>query len=1017
MSGPWTIPVLADGLAGIVAVVLGLMIVVEPASAQTGDLTALNNRINELARAGKYAEATPLAEKMLGLARAQEGEDSPDTAASLGWLAELYEDQGRYSEAEPLMKSSLAIAEKALGPEDPSLGRARNNLAELYEAQGRYTDAEPLMKRALAITEKALGPEHPDVGACLDNLAALYVAQARYTDAEPLYKRALDIVEKALPVGHPDIARSLGSLAELYEDQGRYDEAEPLMKEALGISEKALGPEHPTVGIRLNNLAELYVAQVRYSEAEPLMERSLAIGEKALGREHPDVGMRLSNLAALYFEQRRYGEAEPLMKSSLAIAEKTLGPEHPTVGIRLSNLAELYDEQGRYGEAETLLNRALAIDEKVLGPEHPSTGIHLSNLSGLHWEEHKWDLAFAQARRATDIYVHQVRTQSSAAEKERTRDGSRREPAENRLAFQWLIKAAWPLSEEKPDRRAELNEAAFAAAQWANLSSAGAALVQMAARFAKGQGPLADRVRELQILNDEAAGLDRRLIAAVSSPPELRSPQDEQTLRTRLADIDGRLKDLNGRLEQDFPDYANLANPEPLSLAETQAILFPNEALIEFTFAGDDGFAWMVTKTDTPRWVRLANAGKAVPDEVQALRCGLDSAAWRGDGEARCKKLLSVTFTRQDADAGKPLPFNFNIAYDLYKGLFGEFEQLLPGKRLLIVPSGALTSLPLHVLITEKPVAALASSDANDRKASWLARSHALTTLPSVASLKALRRTEKSAAPQPYMAFGNPLLIGRDGQDRRAFDKQACPELNRPLSEPVAAVSEAINPAIFFDREPANVEHLRRQAPLPETADELCAVARSLGATRDVVYLGARATEKMVKTLSADGKLGQARVVHFATHGLLARETVWFAKTHAEPALLLTPPEQASDEDNGLLMASEVAQLTLNADWVIMSACNTAAGEKQDAEALSGLARAFFYAGARALLVSHWYVDSQSSVALTTAAIADMRADHNLGRAEALQHAMLALIDRGGRWAQPANWAPFVVVGEAAAAR
>ena len=144
-------------------------------------------------------------------------------------------------------------------------------------------------------------------------------------------------------------------------------------------------------------------------------------------------------------------------------------------------------------------------------------------------------------------------------------------------------------------------------------------------------------------------------------------------------------------------------------------------------------------------------------------------------------------------------------------------------------------------------------------------------------------------------------------------------QLNRPLSKPVAAVSEAINPAIFFDREPANVEHLRRQAPLPETADELCAVARSIGATRDVVYLGARATEKMVKTLSADGKLGQARVVHFATHGLLARETVWFAKTHAEPALLLTPPEQASDEDDGLLMASEVAQLTLNADWVVMS--------------------------------------------------------------------------------------------------
>jgi CHAT domain-containing protein len=523
-------------------------------------------------------------------------------------------------------------------------------------------------------------------------------------------------------------------------------------------------------------------------------------------------------------------------------------------------------------------------------------------------------------------------------------------------------------------------------------------------------------VREQQILDEEATGLDKQLIAAVSSPPKRRSPQAEQALRTRMANIDGRLKDLNDRLKHDFPDYANLANPEPLSLAEAQAVLLPDEALIEFSFAGDDAFAWVVTKTDS-QWVRLADAGKTVPGEVQALRCGLDGAAWRGDGEARCQKLLSVAFTRHDAEGGKPLPYSFTMAHDLYQILFGPFEKLLTGKRLLIVPSGALTSLPFHVLITATPAAALASGDADDRAAAWLARSHALATLPSVASLKALRRIEKSAAPNPYMAFGNPLLTGRFGTDRRAFDKQACPELSQPLSERVATLFEAIMPATLFARGPIDVEQLRRQNPLPETADELCAVARSLWAKPDVVYLGARATEKTVKTLSADGKLGQARIVHFATHGLLAGETVWFAKTHAEPALLLTPPEQASDEDDGLLMASEVAQLTLNADWVIMSACNTAAGEKQDAEALSGLARAFFYAGARALLVSHWYVDSQSSVALTTTAIADMRADHKLGRAEALQHSMLALIDRGGRWAHPSNWAPFVVVGEGAAAR
>ena len=136
-------------------------------------------------------------------------------------------------------------------------------------------------------------------------------------------------------------------------------------------------------------------------------------------------------------------------------------------------------------------------------------------------------------------------------------------------------------------------------------------------------------------------------------------------------------------------------------------------------------------------------------------------------------------------------------------------------------------------------------------------------------------------------------------------------------------------------------------------------------------------------------------MVHFATHGLLAGETALFAKNKAEPALLLTPPAEASEEDNGLLTASEVAQLNLNADWVVMSACNTAAGSTDGAEALSGLARAFFYAGARSLLVSHWYVDSEAAVAITTGAVNAMKANPKIGRAEALRSAEAAAHRQG----------------------
>jgi CHAT domain len=130
---------------------------------------------------------------------------------------------------------------------------------------------------------------------------------------------------------------------------------------------------------------------------------------------------------------------------------------------------------------------------------------------------------------------------------------------------------------------------------------------------------------------------------------------------------------------------------------------------------------------------------------------------------------------------------------------------------------------------------------------------------------------------------------------------------------------------------------------------------------------------------------------------------------------ILTPPRKASEEDDGYLSASEIAGLKLDADWVILSACNTAAGAATSSEALSGLARAFIYAQARALLVSHWEVCSEATVKLITKAIREMARDPNVGRAEAMRRSMLALIDKGEpHEAHPAYWAPFVVVGESA---
>jgi CHAT domain-containing protein len=249
-----------------------------------------------------------------------------------------------------------------------------------------------------------------------------------------------------------------------------------------------------------------------------------------------------------------------------------------------------------------------------------------------------------------------------------------------------------------------------------------------------------------------------------------------------------------------------------------------------------------------------------------------------------------------------------------------------------------------------------------------------------VASLRALRQfAGKEPAVEPFIGFGNPKL-GTGSGDNRSL-----------------AIASLFRGAL------ADVDQVRNLPPLPETEDELRDIARHLGADEASLYLEARATESRVKSLTLD----TTKVLAFATHGLLSGELKGFA----EPALVLTPPATATLEDDGLLTASEVAQLKLNADWVILSACNTAAADTPGAEGLSGLAKAFFYAGARTLLVSHWYVNSEAATRLTTTAFQIQSRHPAIGRAEALRRSMMEMASSKLRH-HPHFWAPFVVVGE-----
>ena len=938
---------------------------------------------------GRYAEAEPLHQRALGIREKALGPDHPDVARSLNNLAELYRLQGRYAEAEPFNQRSLSIKEKVLGPGHPSVATSVNNLAELYRAQGRYADAEPLHRRALAIREKVLGPGHPSVATSLNNLAELYSDQGRYAEAEPLNRRALAIREEAQGPEHPDVATILNNLAGLNQAQGRYAEAELLYQRTMAILEKALGPGHPSVATSVDNLATLYDDLGRYAEAEPLHQRALAIRDKALGPDHPDVARSLNNLASLYQAQGRYADSEPLHRQALAIQEKALGREHPDVAQSLNNLASLYYAQGRYAEAEPPYRLALAIREKALGPEHLEVAQSLNNLSVLYDDQDRHAEALEMVRRGSGILrVRATRLGIQPAT----------EAIPERAAFTLHVRLASRLAEELDSRgtgeRLTLVSEAFEVGQLAQTTAASHAIARMSARFARGDDTLAGIVRDRQDSVERWRLVDKKLIEAVGKPPDERKPDAELSFRAEIAALEGRLDHLDSQLADEFPDYAELATPQPLSLHEAQELLGPDEALIAYLVDHAATYVWVIT-SERAQMLSAKLGREALDEAVAELRRGLD---------------LTGVMALEDIPS-----FDTNVAYDLYQQVFAPAEPLLNGVRhVMIVPDGALQSLPFGVLVSEPaitltwgslnggdgftgpsrgvtvvsgPSEKVGESEAYSdyRGVSWLAERYAITVLPSVSSLRALRQiVRESDASKPFAGFGDPVLAGDTGAEERG------PALAR-----------------LFRRGPvADVDEVRRLPSLPETASELREIAKSLGAETSSIYLQGEATEAHVKSID----LSDTRVIAFATHGLVAGELSGVA----EPALVLTPPETGTENDDGLLTSSEIAQLKLNADWVILSACNTAAGDRPGAEGLSGLSKAFFYAGSRALLVSHWPVASEAAVQLTTRMFEELAAEPGVGRSEALRRSMLAMIanDNEPRHAHPMFWAPFVVVGE-----
>jgi len=891
-------------------------------------------------------------------------------------LAGLYARAGDLEKAQAFRETAINFYAPLIGLKaqidfDDLWSAGRHGMEALIAREtGRISDGVFHAKLAVQSAKRALKSGYPTsatgstgerpgsfrlkrkVQNAIDLLVDLLVRAEELTEAENVIRAA--IRNSVADTGPNSILTTnhLVMFASVLVAQGRFDEAEKIATEVIrifeqsGFSDRSPGKLHAFF-IRARSHAARRNWQesvAEFTKIEKIIRQERSVFASVLNRS-PAHALALSYT-------KDHAAATQHAVDSVAFNNATAGRKFVTTALAEGALAVTLKRAGFEWEAIGAFDRALPI---LLQRSRPSV------VQGSSYAEiDQWK------RIILENYIDQLATLSA------TRDATD------------LREAAVPR--------------AFRMAQLATSGVVQRALSASAVRAAAKNTELANLVRQHQDTIRRIENLNGLRLSLLNAPE---NQQDEKTLSSLQANI-ARLGTARAafvsEIEKRFPEYADLTNPQPVTIARVQSVLHAGEALIATHITDEKTFIWAVPKRGKVAFAVRPFGERAIGNMVRDLREALDP---------NVKRLGDVP------------DFDVRLAHRLFQLIL---EPVMEGwrdaKSLLVVPHKALGQLPFSILVTRNVKLPREAGPlfSNYRAIPWLVRNHAITVLPSVSSLIALRGLPaRPPARRSFVGFGDPWFSEKQAQI--ATEQAAAQRMAGMTDHGVLEVRGfPLHLRAAPKLEQVTSADLSRLPRLPDTANEVKAIAFAMNAdlTRDV-FTGRDASEGRVKSMNLSGY----RVLVFATHGLVAGDLNGLR----QPALALTAPDVAGDTNNdGLLTMGEILGLRLDADWVVLSACNTAAGNGAGAQTMSGLGRAFFYAGTRAVLVSNWPVETTSARTLTTDLFRRQARNATLGRAEALRQAALRLINKGGyrdgrgrlifSYAHPIFWAPFSLVGD-----
>lgn len=929
-------------------------------------------------------------------------------------LSVLENSAGEQTKAIALIKKAQAYQLSAL----PNLNGYQMTTGRLlityYTNSGDFDAA----KNALEVMQDRIGslrssPVALDYGAnwmaSYESARGVYFSgQGQWVESERAFRRALNLLE-----------------AQYQKVKNSAAKVDVVGEEVRSQSDSTNNPRGFVTQIsnRELNLATVLLRQGKLIDAEYYARKSITLSLSSFGSNSIEVARGLRTLANVVNEQGRYAEA--VLLSRLAVSTvKAAGATgaNGTLAISLRSLGSALVSDGKYAEANKVFEEMAAgikTDPEIAksyqfgdldwvlamlktGKASQANEMVSAMLRRLDAASDKNSprLAMVRAFDAASLQVEGKWSEADAAYKlsmpiliDQARNDAENDASsvkqQQRMTFlleSYLASLAYTAKND-PSQAAAAAAQAFQVADIARGSGVQRALTASAARASIKDPQLAELARQEQDLQRRINTLSELLTGLRSAAPGQQLPGVQSKIQADIGTFKLQREALKKEIEKKFPDYAELVEPKPASIERTQKALKPDEVLVSWYFGDNVGYVWAITKDKPAQFVQLSVGRAQIAKEVAQLRKSLDP------GVAAIDEIP---------------PYDVALANQLYQQVLAPVQSSLVGKKVMLtVPHAELGQLPLSLLVTKptaQPPRGGAIPFSGYKTVPWLTRDIAVAQIPSVTALTALRSLpDGNPNRKNFIGFGDPYFSNE--QEKSAQKHAKATQLATrgiPLSLRSAPKTDGVSSA-----------ELALLPRLPDTSLELQEIGRAMGAGDGDIFLHQQASVKQV--MSTD--LSNRKVVMFATHGLVPGELNGLT----QPALALSSPDVTGDKDDGLLTMDKVITLKLDADWVVLSACNTAAGEGAGSEAVSGLGRAFFFAGAKALLVSNWPVDSVASRTMMTDLFKNQQKSQGTTKAELLRQAMLNQIDQGGMkeggnmkyaYAHPLFWAPFVVVGD-----